>query len=257
MNTSTRDDSALRACWARGEAAVNGWLSIGCGYSAEIVASLGFDCVTIDMQHGMFGFDRAFDVLQAVSTYAVSPIVRVSGNEPTEIMHALDAGAEGIICPLVNTTAECERFVAACRYPPEGERSWGPGRGHLLGGSDYTERANGSVVTLAMVETRQSLANLDGIVAVEGLSGVFIGPNDLGLSFGHPPASESTHAEVEEAIESIRMRTQARGLKAGIFCSTGAAAKRRIEQGFDMVTPGDEAGAMRRAVAAEVAAARG
>ncbi len=246
----------LRALKAAGRPILNAWLSIGAPYAAEIAAHQGFDAVTVDCQHGMFGFDTAIAMLQAISTSPAAPLARPSRNDPAEIMRLLDAGAYGIICPMISTRADAEALVAACRYPPAGTRSFGPARALLYGGGDYPAGANGEILVLAMIETLEGLANLDAILGVAGIDGIYVGPTDLALALGRPPQAESEHGDVCAAIETIRERTIARGLIAGIFCSGGAAAAARLREGFDLVTTGNDAGALRAALAGALAEAR-
>ncbi len=247
----------IREKWARGETVVNGWLSIASSYSAEIVAAQGYDSVTVDMQHGMVSFADAITLLQAISTTGAVPLARVPSSDPALSMQVLDAGAYGVICPMVDDAAECERFVRACRYPPQGERSFAGGRSYLYGGSDYFEHANTTVLTLAMIETRRGLENIDEILSVPGLDAVFIGPNDLALAVGAAPASESDDPRVVAAIEQILASASDHRLKTAIFCSSGVAARARAEQGFDLVTPGDDSGMLAAAAASAVSASRG
>lgn len=246
----------LRALKAVGQPIVNAWLAVPSSYSAELVAHAGFDAVTVDGQHGMIGFDAALGMLQAISSTPAVPLARPSGLAPAEIMRWLDAGAYGIICPMISTRADAEALVSACRYPPVGTRSYGPARGLLYGGPDYFMHANDEVLVLAMVETVEGLTNLDAIVATPGLDGIYIGPNDLCVALGKPPVSESRDPVASEAIERIRAATVAAGKIAGIFCSGGEAAAQRRREGFDLVTPGNDATLLRGAATAAAAAAR-
>lgn len=248
--------NAVRSRHAAGQPVFNAWLAIGAPYAAEIVAHQGYDAVTVDCQHGMIGFDVALAMLQAISTTPAMPFVRPSGNHAAEIMHWLDAGAYGIICPMISTPEDAAALVSACRYPPVGTRSYGPARGLLYGGADYHERANATITVLAMIETAEGLANLDAIVATPGLDGVYIGPNDLCLALGCPPQSESRDPVAVEAIERIRAATVAQGKIAGIFCSGGAGAAQRLGEGFTFVTPGNDATILKSGAAAALAAAR-
>ena len=247
----------LRALKAAGTPIVNAWLSIGASYAAEIVAHLGFDAVTVDAQHGMFGFDVAVAMLQAVSTSAAIPLVRPSRNEPAEIGRWLDAGAYGVICPMISSAADARALVEACRYPPIGQRSFGPSRGLLYGGTDYAQHADTEILVMAMIETAEAIDRLDEIVATPGLDGIYIGPNDLALALGREVASESDDPMLVYAIERSRARATGAGLITGIFCSNGAGAARRVSEGFDLVTPGNDAGALRASLSAGIAAARG
>jgi 4-hydroxy-2-oxoheptanedioate aldolase len=176
----------LRQIWSEGKPVLNGWCSIGSAFSAEAMAHQGWDALTLDGQHGLIGYSEMVAMLQAISTTDVVPIVRVSWNAPGEIMKALDAGAYGIICPMISTRAECEAFVGACRYPPAGYRSFGPLRASIYGGADYASESNGEILTLAMIETAEGLENVEEIAATPGLDGIYIGPSDLSLATGGP-----------------------------------------------------------------------
>ena len=246
----------IRQRKAASEPIVNAWLSIGAPYAAESIAHQGFDAATVDCQHGMIGFDLAVAMLQAISATPAIPMVRPSGLHPTEIMRFLDAGSYGIICPMISTAEDARALVRACRYPPFGERSYGPARGMLYGGADYLDKANDEIVVLAMIETAAGLDNVDAILSVEGLDGIYVGPNDLALALGRRPVNESDDQLVVDAIEHVRARTEAHGLISGIFCSNGPAAAMRIGQGFDLVTPGNDAMLLRSAMAQAVVAAR-
>lgn len=224
--------------------AVNAWLSIPSSYSAEIIASCGFDAVTVDLQHGMIDFGQALTMLQAISSTAATPLVRPGSGDPVQIMQLLDAGAYGIICPQVDDASIAQRVVAACKYPPAGNRSFGPSRGLLYGGTDYFEHANDEIMVFVMIESRAAVGNLDSILDVPGIDGIYIGPNDLSLSYGGTPGSYP-EGEVSEIIENIRVEADSRGLITGIFCSDGDMAKKRLEQGFHVVTPGNDAGLLR------------
>ena len=246
----------IRELKAAGQPTVNAWLSIGAAYAAESIAHQGFDATTIDGQHGMIGFETGLAMLQAVSSTAAIPLVRPSGLVPAEIMRWLDAGAYGIICPMISTPADASALVDACRYPPHGSRSFGPARGLLYGGPDYLAGANDEIVVLAMIETREGLDNVEAIVATAGVDGIYVGPNDLSLALGYSPLNEPTEPVVREAIERARRVTVEAGKIAGIFCSDGPAAAERVRQGFDLVTPGNDAALLRAATARAAQEAR-
>ena len=154
----------------------NGWLQIPSSVSAEIMANQPWDSLTIDMQHGLVDYPNALSMLQSISTTDVTPMVRVNWNEPGQIMKVLDAGSYGIICPMVSNKKDAEKFVQACMYPPNGFRSFGPMRGLLYGGNDYAKFANEEILKFAMIETREALENLDDIMSVKGIDGIYIGP---------------------------------------------------------------------------------
>lgn len=235
----------LKTLWDEGKAANNCWLNISSAYVAEIMAAQGWDSVTIDLQHGMIDVSGAYEMLTAISTTESVPLVRVPWNEPGVIMKMLDAGAYGIICPMINSGEECARFVGACRYAPAGYRSVGPNRAVLYGGSDYLGEANATILTLAMVETTEALKNLEDICATPGLDGVLIGPSDLGLSLGRKPMGNQTDEVVLDAIDTILSAAKRHGIKAAIFNSTVVYSKQMIEKGFDLVTVTSDAASLR------------
>ncbi|MBP0628181.1 aldolase/citrate lyase family protein [Cupriavidus sp. AcVe19-1a] len=234
-------ENRIRKMWAAGQAVVNGWLSISSAFAAETMAHQGWDSLTIDLQHGALDYADALALLTAISTTDTVPVVRVPWNEPGILMKVLDAGAYGVICPMVNTRADAERLVAATRYPPLGTRSFGPIRGLLYGGADYAQHANDTVVVLAMIETRQGLENLDEILSVDGLDGVYIGPSDLSLALGCRPTFDDVDPPVAQAIEHVAARARAHGRVAGVHNGAPAAALRRIGQGFGFVTVSSDA----------------
>src|SRR4051794_17527440 len=177
----------LREIWKTQGAAVNGWLAIANSFSAETMAHQGWDSLTIDLQHGVVDYQAMVTMLQALSTTATVPVVRVPWLEPGILMKTLDAGAYGVICPMVNTREDAQRLVACTRYAPRGMRSFGPVRALLYGGADYPQHADDTIVSFAMIETAQALDNLDAILSVEGLDAIYIGPSDLSLALGCPP----------------------------------------------------------------------
>ena len=234
-------ENALRQAWTEGRRTVNGWLSIPAPFAAEVMAHQGWDSLTIDLQHGLVDYQAAVGMLQAISTTAVVPMVRVPWLEPGILMKVLDAGAYGVICPMISTAAEAEALVRNCRYPPRGTRSFGPIRATIYGGADYARHADRTVLVLAMIETAQALDNLEAILAVEGLDGVYVGPSDLSNSMGHPPVLDPDAREVVEAIEGVVRSAKAKRLYAGIHTATPAYARRMHEIGYDFVSIGSDA----------------
>jgi 4-hydroxy-2-oxoheptanedioate aldolase len=228
-------ENRLRTIWSEGGTVVNGWLQVPSSFSAEVMAHAGLDSLTIDMQHAPVDYGTLVRMLQAISTTDTVPVVRVPWNDPGIIMRVLDAGCYAVICPMVDTREQAEAFVGACRYPPAGYRSYGPYRAILYGGEDYTEYADETVVTIAMIETREALENLDGIMDVDGLDAVFVGPSDLGQSLGYGPGPDREEPEVVEAIDGVLAAARDRGLAAGIFAGTPEHASRMIEKGFSFV----------------------
>jgi 4-hydroxy-2-oxoheptanedioate aldolase len=247
-------ENRLQRIWREGGTVVNGWLHVPSSFSAEVMAHAGWDSLTIDMQHGPVGYESLVPMLQAISTTDTVPVVRVLWNDPGLIMRVLDAGCYAVICPMINTREEAEAFVGACRYPPAGNRSFGPYRATLYGGQDYTDHANETVVTLAMIETREALDNLEEIVGVQGLDAVFVGPSDLGQNLGHGPGTDREEPEVLEAIDSILAAARGHGLTAGIFTGTPEYASRMVEKGFRFVTISSDVRLMAAAAAAAMGA---
>jgi 4-hydroxy-2-oxoheptanedioate aldolase len=229
--------NTLRDAWKSGKKTVNGWLGIPSSVSAEAMAQGGWDSITVDCQHGPIDFQAGVACFQAIAPYNTVPMARVPWLEPGIIMKMLDAGAYGIICPMVNTMEEAERFVGACRYFPAGYRSFGPTRVSWYAGSDYYAHANSSILTLAMIETKQALSNLDAILSVPGLDGVYVGPADLAITLGEQPAGDPTSTVTLGAIKEIITKTKAKGLFAGIHTASADGAKDKTENfGFDFAT---------------------
>lgn len=250
-------ENRLKLLWAENKAAVNGWCAIPSSFSAEVMAHQGWDSLTIDLQHGMIDYQAAIPMLQAISTTSTVPMVRVPWLEPGILMKVLDAGAYGVICPMISTREDAERLVAACRYPPQGGRSFGPIRATLYGGADYPAHANGTVVVFAMIETRQALDNLDEIVAVEGLDAVYIGPSDLASALGYKPGFDRSEPELVEAIDLVLAKARERNLVAAIHNGSAAYARSMIEKGFRLVTVGSDARFIASGAAATLAEVRG
>lgn len=231
----------LRELWSAGGAAVNGWLAIPNGFAAETMAHQGWDSLTIDLQHGVVDYQAMVSMLQAISTTPTVPVVRVPWLEPGILMKTLDAGAYGVICPMVNTREDAQRLVAYTHYAPRGTRSFGPVRALLYGGADYPAHANDTIVTFAMIETAQALDNLDAIMSVEGLDAVYIGPSDLSLSLGCRPVFDDLDPKAQQAVDHILERAKAHGLVAGIHNGTPESALARIAKGFQFTTVSSDA----------------
>ena len=249
-------ENRLRKIWQEGGTAVNGWLQVPSSFSAEVMAHAGWDSLTIDMQHGPVDYGSLVPMLQAISTTETVPVVRVPWNDPGLIMRVLDAGCYAVICPMIDTREEAEAFVGACRFPPEGYRSNGPYRATLYGGQDYTDHANETVVTMAMIETRQALENLEQILTVEGLDAVFVGPSDLSQSFGYGPGTDRSEPAVVEAIDIVLAAAREHSLTAGIFTGSPEYASRMVEKGFQFVTISSEVRLMAAAESGAIAAFR-
>ena len=188
------------------------------------------------MQHGPIDYQVAISMLQAISTTSAIPFARVPWNEPSMIQRMLDAGAYGIICPMVNNRRECEQFVGARKYAPLGYRSNGPYRAaSYAGSSDYVKYANDVVVAMAMIETREAFDNLDEICATPGLDAIFVGPSDLSLSMYGYPRMDHSDAPMLGHIEELARRCKAHGKPVGLFCGTVEYARRAIGMGYQFV----------------------
>jgi 4-hydroxy-2-oxoheptanedioate aldolase len=231
----------LRTLWQSGGAAVNGWLAIPSSFSAEVMAHQGWDSLTIDLQHGVVDYQAMVPMLQAISTTATVPVVRVPWLEPGILMKTLDAGAYGVICPMINSREDAQKLMACTHYAPRGTRSFGPVRALLYGGADYPAQANDTIVTFAMIETAAALDHLDDILSVEGLDAIYIGPSDLSLALGCRPVFEDLDPRAAEAVDHILARAQAHGVVAGIHNGTPEAALARIAKGFQFVTVSSDA----------------
>lgn len=250
-------ENRVKRTWQQDGAVLNGWLHIPSSFAAEVMAHAGYDSLTIDLQHGAADFASALGMMQAISTTETVPFVRVPWNDPGLIMRLMDAGAYGVICPMINTREEAEKFVSACRYPPDGYRSFGPFRATLYAGVDYAAHANETIVTMAMIETAEALENLDDIMGVSGLDAVFVGPADLGQSLGEGPGMDRTEPAVVEAFDRILAAAEEYGLAAGIFTGSTEYASRMIERGFRFVTVLSDGRLLASAAAQTVAAMKG
>ena len=231
--------NALKQKWADGQKTMNGWLSIGSPFTTEIMAAAGFDSLTVDVQHGFLDYSEARGMLQAMRASGVTPIARAPWREPGIIMKLLDAGAYGIICPMVNTPEEAADLVAMVRYPPRGYRSFGPTRANFAAGPNYASEANDEIVVFAMIETAEAVRNVDAICATPGLDGIYIGPADLtlGVTNGRLPAGQDREEpEMIEAIQSVLAAAKKAGIRAAMHCGTPAYAARAAGWGFDMMT---------------------
>ncbi|MBM45983.1 MAG: 2,4-dihydroxyhept-2-ene-1,7-dioic acid aldolase [Acidimicrobiaceae bacterium] len=231
--------NALMEKWAANIETLGSWLSLPDSHAAETVARIDFDYVCVDMQHGIADYQVATVMLQAVTmTGKGTPICRVPWNEPGIIGRMLDAGARGIIIPMVNSVEEAQRAVAATKYPPLGQRSYGPtiiGGRAANAGEDYYPTANQTNACIPMIETRDAVENLDAILAVEGVDAIYVGPADLSLSYGYGPAYSDDNDEYKEVLEYIVERCNKAGKIAGIHSTSALAANRR-GKGFMMQT---------------------
>ena len=226
----------IKEIWAAKKCATMGWLSVGHSFTAEVMARQGgFDALTVDLQHGTNEMNNVLPMLQAISQTDTVPVVRVAWNEPAAIMKALDLGAYGIIVPLINNAREAAAAVAACRFPPVGFRSNGPIRAAQYGGADYVANANDEIVVMAMIETKEGIANLDAICATPGLDAVYIGPADLSFALGMPPRADNPDPLHMATCDKILAAAHKAGIKCVMHCASAAFAAGAVKRGFDMV----------------------
>ena len=222
-------ENPVKTLWNSDLAATAGWLHLGHAFAAELMSAQGFSAIVVDHQHAPYGIDTALSLIGAISSV---PMARVAWNDPAEIMKFLDAGALGIICPMVNTAQQAKEFVGACRYPPLGYRSYGPTRAGLIHGAEYGVQANNAVLTMAMIETAEGLANIDAILETDQLDGIFVGPSDLNQSLGNGAKLDSLEPEFLAILEQIAMKTRTAGKQAGIFCGSAEYAVRMNALGY-------------------------
>lgn len=249
----------IKTLWSEGKPAINGWLSVACPFTAEIMAAQGYDSVTIDLQHGLVGYEMATTMLQAMRASGVTPLVRVPWLDAGDIMKALDAGAYGVICPMINNAEEAARLVSWVRYPPVGTRSFGPTRANFSAGADYGQHADEQMLCFAMIETAEAVKNIDEIVATPGLDGVYIGPADLTLGLTgqqYPRGFDREEPEMIEAIRHILDRAHQAGIRAALHNGTPEYAARAVEWGFDLVTISNDVRLLAGAAQASVQKAR-
>lgn len=240
--------NALKRRLAAGKAAVNAWLAIPSGFSAEVMAQCGWDSVTVDIQHGVQDYQSMVQCFQAMQAHPVTPLVRVPWNEPGIIGKVLDGGAMGVICPMINNAAEAKALADACLYPPKGKRSNGPIRAAMYGvASSYQSTANDEILVIAMIETQQGIDNIEEILAVPGISGIYIGPSDMGFSLGLIPILDREEPQILSIYETLLACCKKHGKMAGIHNSTPTYAARMIKMGFNFVTIANDSGLMARA----------
>jgi 4-hydroxy-2-oxoheptanedioate aldolase len=177
-----------------GETVFSAWCSLASPLTAETIAREGFAAAVLDAQHGFWDVETLIEGIGALNHAGASPIVRVPLDDFALVSRALDFGAEAVIAPMINTAADAKKFASVAKYPPAGERSWGPTRAMTLQGRsnelDYLREANDSTLTLAMIETPTALANVDAIAATPGIDALFIGPYDLSTSLSGGKAQD-------------------------------------------------------------------
>lgn len=233
--------ATLRELLQDGRPAIGGWCSIPSPVTAEIVGRSGFDWVCIDTQHGLIGYDQMVPMLQALSATGTPVLVRVPWNRPEHVMKALDAGAHGIIVPMVNTADEAARAVEAAKYPPGGTRSWGPLRAAMAAPSYSAPEANRRTFVAVMIETPEGMRNMTDILAVPGVGAIYVGPSDLGISHGMRPDLAVRDTDHEELVRTVLRSCQRAGVHAGIHCDSPRTAQRWLDLGFQLTSLSSDA----------------
>jgi 4-hydroxy-2-oxoheptanedioate aldolase len=246
---------SLRERWNDGAITLGAWMFLREPLIAEVAGDAGYDYVCIDMQHGLADYSDTVAMLQGLAKSAATPIVRMPWNDPSMIGRVLDAGALGVIIPMVNTADEAAQAVAACRYAPIGKRSLGPIGAMVRHGSGYLRWANERVACLPMIETMEAVENIDEILAVPGIDGIYVGPADLSLTLGLPPLMDHADDRFQAALATIVEACQRHGVVAGIQASV-ALTDMRARQGFQMITVGYDQTPVITALRADLATSR-
>ena len=244
-----------------GETVFTAWCNLGCPVVAETIIREGYACAVLDRQHGLWDTAGTIAGINAVHSAGSTPAVRVPLADFAFVSRALDFGAEAIIAPMINTVADARQFANAAKYPPLGERSWGPQRAMVLQGKtvavDYLREANDGTLTLAMIETATALENMDAIAATPGIDALFVGPYDLSTALSGGAAQDVTAAEVESAIDKIcAAATKAKKIP-GIYCRDAERAKAMAKRDFRFIAVGSDFGIVREGAAAQVKALKG
>lgn len=247
-------DNPLLEAWKSGGQAVGVWCGSRDPLVAEALASTGPDYVCIDLQHGASEFADLIGMLQAVQAGGSTAVVRVPENSPAMINKAVDAGASAIIVPLIENAMEARRAVEGCYFPPRGRRSFGPFRASLSGRMKELADIE-KVAIILMIETARGLENVEEIAAVDGVSALYVGPSDLSIALGLPPASLDEPGFVE-ALERIRQAAADAGVAVGMHTQDGARAAQYVRQGFGMVTAAADLRSLQEAMVGHLTQAR-
>jgi 4-hydroxy-2-oxoheptanedioate aldolase len=237
-----------------GETVFSAWTTLASPLLVEAMAREGFAAVNLDSQHGMWDVASLIAGIGAVRAGGSAPLVRVPLEDFALASRALDLGAEAIIAPMINNASDARRFAAAAKYPPIGERSWGPVRAMMLQGAsaptDYLREANDGTLTMAMIETPSALNNVHDIAATNGIDALFVGPYDLATSLSAGKAQDITAPEVERAIDDICAAAKKAGKVPGIYCRDAARALQMAKRGFRFIAVASDLGVVREGTAA-------
>lgn len=239
----------------RGETALGAWCMVPSALTAEALGRAGFDWVLIDLQHGGMDYETAVGMIRAVDLGGAAPIVRAPWNDPGIIGRLLDAGALGVIIPMIQTAEDARRAVEACLYPPAGRRSFGPVRVGLRDGPGYFQTANDRVLVIPMIETREALEDVEAIAATPGVDALFVGPFDLSIALGLPPGDNDGKPAFDRALAAVGAAAKRAGVATAVL-SNAKLAPRRIAQGFQLVSVVTDLTALQIAARADLEAVR-
>lgn len=245
----------LRQVISEGGTAVGAWMYLSEPLLAEAASLAGYDYVCVDLQHGTAGLEHLTQFIQAIAVGGATPLVRVAENQAWLIGKALDAGAMGVIVPMVNTPEEAARAVAACRYAPQGSRSVGPVAAMTRHGQGYVGSANDQVFCAVMIETADAVSRVGEILAVPGVDAAYIGPADLSLTLGLPPGLDQPDQSFRDALAAVVEAAAANSVVAGIH-STAALCPTRHAGGFRMITVSYDHGPVMASLRADLKASR-
>ena len=248
---------ALRDKWAKGEPVFGLFASLPCAFACEVAAIKGVDYISVDQQHGVCDYRDMVEMARAIDARGSVPLTRVPANEDWIIGKSLDAGAQGVIVPMVSTPAQAAKAVAACRYPPKGERSNGPARAAIVMGTRDHKALGDGVLCLPMIETLEGLENVEAIAATPGLDGLYIGPSDLAISLGLGPGLDRDEPQHVAAVAKILAACQKSGIVPGIHTGSPRFAKQFAAKGFKLITFGGDAGLLRAGIERAVGELRG
>lgn len=247
----------LLQLWREGKPGLGMWADLGSAAAIEMICELDVDWILLDGEHGISSYEDVLDMMRAMNGARATSIVRVPAGEYIPIKRVLDMGAEGIMVPQVRTAEEVARIVALCRYHPEGKRGVGPYRAskYDLNFMDYYNNANREIACIVQIENVEALKNLDAILAVKGLDGIFIGPADLAADMNHFP--NITHPDVQKAIQTIFDKATKAGLPVGYYCNSGKEAKKLVDRGYKLVSICNDMSVLAKYLAKNALEARG
>jgi 4-hydroxy-2-oxoheptanedioate aldolase len=254
-------DFSLARRLRAGETVHCGWCALGAPIVAEALARQGFSAVNIDQQHGLWDVAATVAGIGAIHAAGAAPIVRVPFGDFAMVSRALDLGAEGVIAPMINTVEDAHKFVAVAKFPPLGERSWGPNRAMMLGDfadqKAYLRDANERTVTLAMIETRTAMGNIDAIAATPGIDVLFVGPSDLSITLSDGAVLDPQSKEVDVRLEQVVAAAKKAGKVAGLYCGSAERAVMMSKRGFNFLAVGSDLGFLREGAAPHLKALKG